>query len=57
MICNCGSGKKSWWEFDARGIPLNRVCQDCKQEKLNKFRPAVLANSNYQTDEPIEEDE
>jgi len=57
MICNCGSGKESWWENDARGIPLDRVCEDCKTQKLAKFRPEVLTNPNYETDEPIEEEE
>ena len=55
MICNCGSGKESWWENDARGITLDRVCEDCKTQKLAKFRPEVLTNPNYETDEPIEE--
>lgn len=54
--CTCGSGKDSWWENDARGIPLARVCIECKREKLSKYRPEVLTNSQYETDEPIEED-
>ena len=54
--CNCGSNKRSWWENDARGIPLDRVCEDCREQKLSKFRPEVLANSNYWVDEPIEEE-
>lgn len=54
--CNCGSGKNSWWENDARGIPLARVCVECKSEKLRKFRPEVLTNSNYECDETVEED-
>lgn len=54
--CPCGSGKNSWWENDARGIPLARVCVDCKQEQLSKFRPEVLTDSQYEADEPIEED-
>jgi hypothetical protein len=52
--CPCGSTKNSWWESDARGIPLARVCVECKEKKLGKFRPEVLANSNYYADEPIE---
>lgn len=52
--CPCGSGKNSWWEIDARGIPLSRVCADCKETKLSKFKPEVLTNPQYQTDEPIE---
>lgn len=54
--CPCGSGKDSWWENDARGIPLARVCIECKREKLSKYRPEVLTNSQYDADEPIEED-
>ena len=27
----------SWWEHDARGIPLCRVCSDCIKEKLSKI--------------------
>ena len=52
--CSCGSDKNSWWENDARGIPLARVCEDCRDEKLNRFRPEVLVNPNYLTDEPID---
>lgn len=54
--CPCGSEKNSWWENDARGIPLARVCVDCKQEKLSKYRPEVLTDSQYECDEQIEED-
>jgi len=52
--CHCGSGQPSWWENDARGIPLARVCEKCKEEKLSKYRPEVLTDSNYEADEPIE---
>lgn len=44
----------SWWEKDARGIPLARVCQKCKAKKLAKYRPEVLTDSNYGADEPID---
>lgn len=54
--CHCGSGKPSWWEIDARGIPLARVCDKCKEEKLAKYRPEVLTNPNYEADEPIEDE-
>ena len=53
-LCNCGSGQASWWEFDARCIPLARVCLECVDKKLSKYRPEVLTNSNYYADEPIE---
>ena len=43
--------------FDARGIPLGIVCNKCEAEVKSKFRPDVLTNSNYWSDEPIEPDE
>jgi hypothetical protein len=54
--CPCGSGESSWWESDARGIPLARVCLKCIDKTLSKYRPEVLINSNYCADEPIEEE-
>lgn len=54
--CPCGSGLDSRWANDARGIPLCRVCPKCEDEKLSRYRPEVLTNSNYYADEPIEED-
>lgn len=46
----------SWWEYDARGIPLARVCAKCRKEKLKGYRPDVLTDPNYWADEPIEEE-
>lgn len=38
----------SWWERDAAGIPLCRVCEKCRTEKLSKFRPEIFrTNSTY----------
>ena len=54
--CPCGSGKDSWWENDARGIPLCRVCQKCRKEKLGRYRPEVLSDGNYWADEQVEPD-
>jgi hypothetical protein len=56
-ICPCGSGESSWWETDARGIPLARVCGKCVDKVLRKYRPEVLTNSNYYADEPIESED
>jgi len=50
-------GDGSWWECDARGIPLARVCFDCIKDKLKGFRPEVLTNPNYEADEAIEPEE
>ena len=55
-LCNCGSGLSSFWANDARGIPLTRVCEDCRESKLSKYRPEVLEDSNYKADEEIEPD-
>jgi hypothetical protein len=54
MKCNCGSGQDSWWRHDARGIPLCRVCEECEQEKIAKYRRDVLTDTNYWADEQIE---
>lgn len=56
-LCPCGSGLPSWWEYDARGIELCRVCEKCRKEKLAAYRPDVLSDPNYWADEPIEPDE
>lgn len=55
--CPCGSGRESWWENDARGIPLARVCTKCKRERLKGFRADVLTNPRYEADEAIEPEE
>jgi hypothetical protein len=56
--CNCGSGLESWWEYDAQGIPLCRVCERCQQEKLSHYRPEILTGYTQEdVDEPIEEDQ
>jgi hypothetical protein len=54
--CPCGSGKVAPSFYDARGIFLFRACPDCEDEKLSAFRSEVLTDSNYDCDEPIEED-
>jgi hypothetical protein len=49
-------GDGSWWEYDARGIELCRVCSKCRSVKLAQYRTEVLSDPNYIADEPIEED-
>lgn len=47
----------SWWESDARGIPLCRVCERCHDEKLSRYRPEILSGYNQlDVDEPIDPD-
>lgn len=48
--------EESWWEYDARGIALGRVCDRCRDDLLATFRPDVLTDPNYWADEPIDED-
>jgi hypothetical protein len=52
--CPCGSGLDSYWQNDARGIPLCRTCSKCHDKKMKGYRPDVLSDSNYWADEPIE---
>lgn len=47
----------TWWEYDAQGIPLCKVCATCVEHKLSGYRPEIL--SGYTQDdvnEPIEEE-
>lgn len=50
------NAENSWWEYDARGIPLCKVCPECKEQKLKRYRKEVLNDSNYECDEVIEDD-
>jgi len=46
---------ESWWEYDAQGIPLCRVCDRCVKEKLSKYRPEILTGyTQADVNEPIE---
>lgn len=47
----------SYWEHDARGIPLCRVCNRCRRDQLAKYNPEVLGLCGRYEDaveEPIE---
>ena len=55
----CVNGTEStattWWEYDAQGIELCRVCDKCKREKLARYRPEILSGYDQSdVDEPIE---
>lgn len=54
--CDCGSGIPRFADYDARGIFLCFVCEQCRQTKLAKYRRDVLTNPNYWHDEPIDAD-
>ena len=53
-VCSCGSGKRSYWQYDARNIPICKTCDDCHDTKMRRYRKDVLDNPNYEADEPIE---
>lgn len=44
---------ESWWEHDAQGIPLCRVCSRCEKHRLSGYRPEIL--SGYNQDDVSEE--
>ena len=45
----------SWWEHDAQGIELCRVCPECKDVKLSGYRPEILTGYDQNdVNEPIE---
>jgi hypothetical protein len=47
----------TWWEYDAQGIELCRVCDDCVKQKLARYRPEILSGyTQADVDEPIESD-
>ncbi len=46
--CNHTSAN-SWWEHDAKGLPLCRVCSKCEKEKLATYRPSVLTEEQQMT--------
>ena len=52
-LCDCGKGYKQR-EHDARGLFLCYACNNCRAEKLSKYRPDVLTDANYWTDEPVD---
>ena len=44
--------------YDAQGIYLTKVCDLCKNEKLQKYRPEILTGYDQSdVDEPIESEE
>lgn len=47
----------SYWEYDAQGIPLARVCDHCRAAKLARYRPEILSGyTQADIDEPIDEE-
>jgi len=57
MECICGSGMIRFPLYDARGIFCTYVCDECELEKKSRYRADIFEDSNYWSDEPIEESE
>jgi hypothetical protein len=51
------SNEYSWWEYDAQRIPLCRVCDRCREQKLSGYRKEILESYDQNdVDEQIEEE-
>jgi len=47
----------AYWVNDAQGIPLCKVCDECREEKLSRYRPEILTGYDQSdVDEQIEDD-
>ena len=57
MECPCGSKRKSWQLYDARGIYVARVCASCIRIVKSKYRPEIFLDPDYKTNEKIEEED
>ena len=55
-LCHCGSGEPRRELVDARGIFCTFVCDKCEKAKRAGFRPDIFHDSDYWTDEPVEEE-
>lgn len=54
--CAAGHEDYAWWEHDAQGIPLVRVCDRCVDLRLSRYRPEILTGyTQADVDESIEE--
>lgn len=55
-LCQCGSGLRSYWLYDADNIPLCRVCDHCRVRRLNEYRPDILTCSSREYGEQVDAD-
>ena len=57
QTCEHTSGDGSWWEYDARGIPLCRVCDYCREARLARYDQRIFSwYTQGDMDEQIEEE-
>lgn len=57
LTCMCGSDKEPYPLYDARGIYVCAVCEDCEEKIKKKYRTEIFEDGNYECDEPIEPDD
>lgn len=43
--------------FDARGIYVATVCDECEETVRARYRPEIFGDANYWHDEPIDVDD
>jgi hypothetical protein len=55
-LCSCGSLLSPEDVYDARGIFVARVCSKCRKSRLSRYRADIFVDSNYETDEQIDDD-
>lgn len=47
--------ENSWWASDAKGIPLCRICDECEDAALAKYKPEVLGLGSRSYEDVVEE--
>ena len=57
MNCQrCDNGKNRYALYDARGIFVSYICEDCEDQVRKRYRMEIFTNSDYACDEPIDEE-
>lgn len=56
-LCPCDSGKPREELIDARGIFCCFICSECEQDKRGRYRADIFEDDQYETDEPVEDDQ
>lgn len=54
--CACGSGLQRYALSDARGLFCCYVCLKCEPAARRRYRPEIFTDSDYECDEPIDDD-
>lgn len=54
--CPCGSGEHPEEVYDARGIYVTAVCDQCRHKRLKGYRPEIFSDPDYDHEEPIDAD-